>query len=508
MRRGVIFNVIAMLSVFVIVKCFIQTRPNIDDVPISLTSKRNPTTPSGSVQSYKGNDIMLGVVLTHNAGHTEFTASTIRKFHNIEEEHIYIFTRQGHGYSKRSLNNWYGDNVTIYNQASFKKILQTFIHSNYKTLFLVDSNIVFLPGWSDLLTRCMIKGNTSFLSLYHSAQMHNFTTDCQRYVGELCEGILPSKLGVAISRELASKIIPIVDLFGLYDWNGILMRENTTALYPRKSLVMHIDHANRDENFCGETDVPYEFQLCDLPAWVRGGIEFYFDRCTNPNELYSPNFSNDMADLDRRMWTKPVISYSLYGKKTRYTDGAIANAKRIFSVYPGWKIWMYIDDSVPDKLTRQLCSKNVRLINFSGADIKNQMSWRFLVSAAPVKMFAVRDVDYRIIIRDKEAVDDWIKSKRKFHVMRDHMNHARFSISGGMWGGVGESIPNIKQLILQYNGNNNYLMDMNFLDKVIWPIVKQSVWVHDSYSLHKFGEDHQFPTNRRNDEFVGSIDFT
>ncbi|CAN0454368.1 unnamed protein product, partial [Discosporangium mesarthrocarpum] len=35
--------------------------------------------------------------------------------------------------------------------------------------------------------------------------------------------------------------------------------------------------------------------------------------------------------------------------------------------------------------------------------------------------------------RDRFAVEEWIRSKRSLHAMRDHPCHA-YPINGGMWG--------------------------------------------------------------------------
>lgn len=44
-----------------------------------------------------------------------------------------------------------------------------------------------------------------------------------------------------------------------------------------------------------------------------------------------------------------------------------------------------------------------------------------------------RDLDSRFSDREYAAVQDWLKSDKVFHVMRDHPLHD-FSIFGGLWG--------------------------------------------------------------------------
>ena len=171
-------------------------------------------------------------------------------------------------------------------------------------------------------------------------------------------------------------------------------------------------------------------------------------------------------------------------------------------------MWIFTDGSVPDAVMSELCLHSVHFVDVSQFQITSRMSWRFLIASEPVKMFEIRDIDGLMLARDKAAVDEWIKSGRKFHVLRDNPNHSRYPMSGGMWGGRRDSIPNMKQMVEKAAKNDYYMADMDFLNGDIWNIVKNSVWAHDSYSLHKFGEDHPFPTERENGEFVGSADFS
>ena len=115
-----------------------------------------------------------------------------------------------------------------------------------------------------------------------------------------------------------------------------------------------------------------------------------------------------------------------------------------------------------------------------------------------------------ILIRDyrtekKLAVDEWITSGKQFHVMRDHPSHCNYAMSGGMWGGTHEAIPNMKYLLLNKTRKHSYLEDMNFLNSVVWTKVKSSVFQHDSFSYGCYGADNPFPTSRSGLEHVGSI---
>ena len=49
-----------------------------------------------------------------------------------------------------------------------------------------------------------------------------------------------------------------------------------------------------------------------------------------------------------------IISFSLFGQKRLYLDGALANAALVDEVYPGWIARFYVDDTVPAPVVNQL----------------------------------------------------------------------------------------------------------------------------------------------------------
>lgn len=51
------------------------------------------------------------------------------------------------------------------------------------------------------------------------------------------------------------------------------------------------------------------------------------------------------------------------------------------------------------------------------------MLWRFLVlEDRDIDIFIVRDVDSRISKREENAVNEWVKSNKEIHVIRDHIH--------------------------------------------------------------------------------------
>ncbi len=110
--------------------------------------------------------------------------------------------------------------------------------------------------------------------------------------------------------------------------------------------------------------------------------------------------------------------------------------------------------------------------------------WRFLVADDPsVHYFLCRDADCRLSVQERELVNQWIESGRKFHVVRDHVLHDDL-ILAGMWGGVGTRDLRIRELMAKYfdgRPTSKYGHDQIFLRKMMWPFLRQSVFVHDRY---------------------------
>lgn len=203
---------------------------------------------------------------------------------------------------------------------------------------------------------------------------------------------------------------------------------------------------------------------------------------------------------------RKIVSYSLYGNDPRYLDGAVENSKLIKIVYPGWIMRVYYDKSLPLSMIDFLRSQDVELIDMTDNQIKNEMSWRFLPAAeTDLERFISRDIDSRLSQREFLAVQEWIDSKKPFHVLKDHPSHSGYSISGGMWGAVGGSLPEIKKWIVDDALSQDYMYDMIFLDKHVWPEMQRAgVMVHDSFSCDKENTK-SFPSERNGTEHVGSV---
>lgn len=198
---------------------------------------------------------------------------------------------------------------------------------------------------------------------------------------------------------------------------------------------------------------------------------------------------------------RKVISFSLWGEDPKYLVGAIRNAELALEIYPGWTCRYYIGSCVPEGVTNALLKfSNVEVVNKDKVGDWTGFFWRYLPAAEhDVEIMISRDTDSRLSLREKAAVDEWMESDKGFHIMRDHPCHD-FPVLGGMWGVKQGVLPNMNQIVANFNKRNYYSIDYEFFAQSIIPLVEGNTMTHDEF----FNGD-KFPTPRDGYNFVGQI---
>jgi len=183
-----------------------------------------------------------------------------------------------------------------------------------------------------------------------------------------------------------------------------------------------------------------------------------------------------------------------------YNIGAIRNADLALSLYPGWECWFYVGSTTPKETLEELEKReNCKIFRMDDSGDWTSTFWRFYAAGEEgVEIMISRDADSRLNLREVAAVKDWIESGESFHIMRDHPFHG-VPILAGMWGTKKGVIPNMKDRIIEYNKNNPHKqLDQCFLRDEIYPLIVNSVKVHD-----EFFEGKPFPLPREGKYFVG-----
>lgn len=185
--------------------------------------------------------------------------------------------------------------------------------------------------------------------------------------------------------------------------------------------------------------------------------------------------------------SKNIIAYSLFGANPRYCEVAVINAILSPLIYPEWTCRFYVDDSVPTHVIDRLVHHHAQIVQVNKDELGfSGLFWRFLVLAdTDVHCFIIRDADSLLSYKERAAVDEWLKSGKFFHLMRDDVCHNEL-ILAGMWGGYVGAFPNIMADMRAYFEKLptlNKTIDQQFLRNHIWVTVNQSVLVHDKFRL-------------------------
>lgn len=186
-----------------------------------------------------------------------------------------------------------------------------------------------------------------------------------------------------------------------------------------------------------------------------------------------------------------------------YNTGAVRNAEIALDLFPDWVCRYHCSSCVPEATLIKLRSlPNTQLIPMDEAGSYRGLFWRFFpASDQAVEVMLSRDCDSRLEIRELRAVEEFLRSGRTFHVMRDHPYH-NVPILGGMFGVKRPALEKMREWILEsteYRPENARLgCDQDFLARKVWPLVRDSCIIHDE--IHSFNP---WPVRQSGHRFVG-----
>ncbi|MDR0479337.1 MAG: hypothetical protein LBH31_05950 [Burkholderiaceae bacterium] len=96
--------------------------------------------------------------------------------------------------------------------------------------------------------------------------------------------------------------------------------------------------------------------------------------------------------------------------------------------------------------------------------------WRLLALDDPqAHRILFRDADSVISRREADAVQQWLASGKRFHMMRDWWAHTEL-ILDGLWGMVAGSLPPLEQLMQPFMSKpleSRHFADQHFLQQYI-----------------------------------------
>jgi tetratricopeptide (TPR) repeat protein len=150
-----------------------------------------------------------------------------------------------------------------------------------------------------------------------------------------------------------------------------------------------------------------------------------------------------------------VIAYCLWGNEPRYLVPLLESVRILPHLFPAWSIRVYYDATVDHNYVTDLGRRGVQLRQMilpQGQPGHRRLLWRFEAIRDPsVKRFLIRDADSLLNVKERVAVDAWLRSGCYFHAMRDWYTHTDL-ILAGMWGGVGNILPSPTDLFRARTG--------------------------------------------------------
>jgi hypothetical protein len=184
---------------------------------------------------------------------------------------------------------------------------------------------------------------------------------------------------------------------------------------------------------------------------------------------------------------KKIICFSLWGNNECYNWGALENALLAQKIYPEWICRFYIGRNViPEMISKLQKLNNVELVYMNEHKSMGNTFWRFSpVFEEDYEVYLSRDTDSRLNIREKAAVDEWLKGKKNICIIRDHKYHNE-KIMAGMFGARNSCLKKYKNLFLESlnKPNEAYFSDQLFL-RNIYDKVKEDSLIFDNHNHFK-----------------------
>ena len=210
---------------------------------------------------------------------------------------------------------------------------------------------------------------------------------------------------------------------------------------------------------------------------------------------------------------KSVFSFTLFGNQDKYCKGLLKNITIIEDKFPGWEVWIYCGEGIPEHVIFELSNHScVRLIPTNQTAMVNKFYRFFAIDDPEVQICIVRDADSRIYERDQACIQDFLNSDKSVHIIRDHPNHHHLMMAG-MWGIKKSALyflqNPVRTLFEQWKQKQDaadFWSDTRFLCDVIYPRIAFVSMVHDElqhYEPTEFKTPFHYPLIETH--FVGQV---
>ncbi len=262
---------------------------------------------------------------------------------------------------------------------------------------------------------------------------------------------------------------------------GSMLRRSGKVRQAIERLSRALREDSRDFRICDELNACH-LALKQLKEAVEFGRRALELRDAATATVVPPEaFRVAAPEFDETNREANIISFALFGHQLRHWNGALRNARLACDLYPSWTCRFYCDEEVPRSLVRELKGLGCQvMVEPSPASPEEGLLWRLAVLDDPtVARFLIRDCDAYLSVRERVAVDQWLESGKWFHVMRDHPAQTEL-LPGGLWGGAGGVLKGCLGQIEEVSPSSPSRSVESLLRERVWPLVRESVLIHDS----------------------------
>lgn len=160
-----------------------------------------------------------------------------------------------------------------------------------------------------------------------------------------------------------------------------------------------------------------------------------------------------------------VFSFCLYGTNRMYYDGLLQNIATIREYFPDFSVYVYRGICDPEWTL-----EGVTVVDTGVAGPINMFHRLLPLTFAEVGF--TRDTDSRITERDRWCIQDFLKSEKSYHIIRDHAFH-RSRIMGGLFGWK-----KVLEIPIPLDIQASYGSDEAFLRDTVYPLISKDVLIH------------------------------
>lgn len=205
-----------------------------------------------------------------------------------------------------------------------------------------------------------------------------------------------------------------------------------------------------------------------------------------------------------------VFSFSIYGDDKKYLLGLLKNIEIIREHYPDFHIFIYADKNLNEEYKKKYQSyDNVKYMEFERENHSLMCNRFFAIDDDEVEIAFIRDADSRIHERDRWCINEFLKSDKLFHIIRDNHWH-KLEITGGLWGiKKGCLIEKISELLIEYFQENkyvpNYDNDQQFLRNKLYSSIRDKCLIHSNISGLLNEKTKKIKVKLENNNFCGNV---